>query len=362
MKYIVYCTTNLVNNKIYIGVHQTNDELKFDGYIGNGVNINMPSTYNYPKYSFQYAVKKYGIKNFKRSIISVFDNAEDAFYLEEQIVNVDFIKRTDVYNEVIGGHGGDIAQNAKPCFQYDLEGNFIKEYKSQQQASIEVNRSFTVIKRAIRDKIKAANYFWTDIKYDKLDLSLYKTENDKIPVFQYSNTGEYDCCYECISDAARVINSTTSNLYRAIKLGYLYFNKYYSYEFYPRYDRAKTESIKGRPVYQYSVTGEYIAEYSNEAEAQRELGIKKLNISHAIKLNRTSGGFQWSLEKLPYLPNISKKYSRGKARKVGQYTKTGELIKIYNTVSSCKKDFPSCQGNLKGKTKSSGGFIFKYID
>jgi hypothetical protein len=35
-KYIVYQTINLVNNKIYIGVHRTNPDI-FDGYIGNGV-------------------------------------------------------------------------------------------------------------------------------------------------------------------------------------------------------------------------------------------------------------------------------------------------------------------------------------
>ena len=32
MKYIVYKTTNLVNNYIYIGVHKTNTPYEFDGY------------------------------------------------------------------------------------------------------------------------------------------------------------------------------------------------------------------------------------------------------------------------------------------------------------------------------------------
>ena len=50
-KYIIYQTINLVNNKIYIGVHKTNPTI-FDGYIGNGVNINHPSTYMNPKYPF----------------------------------------------------------------------------------------------------------------------------------------------------------------------------------------------------------------------------------------------------------------------------------------------------------------------
>lgn len=39
MKYIVYLTTNLVNKKIYIGVHGTENPDKFDGYLGNGVKI-----------------------------------------------------------------------------------------------------------------------------------------------------------------------------------------------------------------------------------------------------------------------------------------------------------------------------------
>lgn len=39
MKYIVYQTINTVNNKIYIGVHGTEDPETFDGYIGNGIDI-----------------------------------------------------------------------------------------------------------------------------------------------------------------------------------------------------------------------------------------------------------------------------------------------------------------------------------
>lgn len=35
-KYIVYQTTNKINNKIYIGVHGIENE-KFDGYLGCGV-------------------------------------------------------------------------------------------------------------------------------------------------------------------------------------------------------------------------------------------------------------------------------------------------------------------------------------
>lgn len=36
MNYIVYKTTNLINGKVYVGVHRTNPDI-FDGYIGCGV-------------------------------------------------------------------------------------------------------------------------------------------------------------------------------------------------------------------------------------------------------------------------------------------------------------------------------------
>ena len=69
MKYIVYCTTNLINNKIYIGQHLVKDPNEFDGYLGCGCYIQHVSSYKNPKTSFQKAVKKYGPKNFRIKII-----------------------------------------------------------------------------------------------------------------------------------------------------------------------------------------------------------------------------------------------------------------------------------------------------
>lgn len=84
-KYIVYCTTCNINNKIYVGTHKTNDNLSFDGYIGCGVYINAPSTYNKAKTVFQRAVQKYGHSSFNRKTIAVFDNEEDAYSLEAEV-------------------------------------------------------------------------------------------------------------------------------------------------------------------------------------------------------------------------------------------------------------------------------------
>ena len=113
-KVIVYCTINNINKYIYVGVHLCKN-LKFDGYIGCGVYINQPSSYNHPKTKFQAAVQEFGPNNFKRITLQIFDKESDAYELESEIVNEEFLKRKDVYNQVIGGCGGDLANNAKPC-------------------------------------------------------------------------------------------------------------------------------------------------------------------------------------------------------------------------------------------------------
>lgn len=357
MKVIVYCTTNIVNKHIYIGVHVCKSQ-KFDGYIGCGVYINQPSTYNHPKTAFQYAVQKYGPNNFKRITIKEFDNENDAYILESEIVNEEFISRNDVYNQVIGGNGGDLANNSIPCYQYDLNGNYLASYDSQQKAAIAVNRGFSVIKYAIKNKVKSANYYWSLEKLDKLDLSEFKTDSNKIPVFQYSCTGEYDCCYESISDAARVNNVASTNITRACKLGYKCNDKYFSYEFNSNFTKVRTETVRGKHIYQYSLSGEFIKEFNSCNQAEKELNLKR-GLSTAIKLGRVFGGFQWSLEKLDKLES---KEIFNKARKVGQYDLQGNLIKIFNTVTECTKEFSGCRHVLQGRNKTSGGFIFKYID
>jgi len=91
MKYTVYKTTNLVNGKIYVGTHKTSN--LDDDYLGSGTNIKR-------------AIKKYGKESFVKECLAIFDNPEDMFEMESEIVNEQFIVSGNTYNIVEGGNGG----------------------------------------------------------------------------------------------------------------------------------------------------------------------------------------------------------------------------------------------------------------
>ena len=94
---IIYLTTNIVNNKFYLGVHATND--LDDGYVGSGLNL-------------QRAIKKYGIENFRTEIIIKCDSRDDALAIEELLLSEDLLKSYDCYNLAAGGQGGYLGEQA----------------------------------------------------------------------------------------------------------------------------------------------------------------------------------------------------------------------------------------------------------
>lgn len=133
--YIVYMTTCAQNNKIYIGVHKTESDEYFDGYLGCGVNIYNKHTYKKPKTPFQCAVMEFGFKSFKRQTIAKFDTREEAYKLEKELVTREFVQDPMTYNMMVGGTGGYEYRKGSSWFSnnvylYDLEGNFVQEFTS----------------------------------------------------------------------------------------------------------------------------------------------------------------------------------------------------------------------------------------
>jgi len=87
MFYTIYKITNKLDNKTYIGMHQTNN--LDDGYMGSGKLLKR-------------AINKHGINNFVKEILHVFDNLSDMIAKEAELVRCD----ETTYNLCEGGHGG----------------------------------------------------------------------------------------------------------------------------------------------------------------------------------------------------------------------------------------------------------------
>jgi|APGre2960657404_1045060.scaffolds.fasta_scaffold116834_2 hypothetical protein len=86
--HIVYKTTNIVNDKIYIGVHSTNT--LDDGYLGSGTELLR-------------SIKKHGKEIFSREILFNFDTRQQAVDQEVELVTEAFVARADTYNLLPGG-------------------------------------------------------------------------------------------------------------------------------------------------------------------------------------------------------------------------------------------------------------------
>ena len=84
----LYKVTNLVNGKMYIGQHVT-DNLD-DGYMGSGKLIKR-------------ALSKYGISNFRKEWLGFYEDEEELNYMERVFVDQTWLDRSDTYNLQIGG-------------------------------------------------------------------------------------------------------------------------------------------------------------------------------------------------------------------------------------------------------------------
>ena len=167
----VYETTNLVNGKKYIGVSVT--KTNSDNYLGSGVLLKR-------------AIKKYGVDNFIKVILKVFDSEQDARNYEKQLIeNLDAINNKNYYNLVAGGYGGGvrnhpvtdetrkkisdshkgkkltrkrIVEMGKITLQYDLEGVFLKKFETKSDAEKEINSKLT---RLIEGRVcRVKGFLW----------------------------------------------------------------------------------------------------------------------------------------------------------------------------------------------------------
>ena len=279
MNYIVYKTTNLINGKIYVGVHRTNPDI-FDGYIGCGVS---KKDQKRKVKGFPTAVQKYGYENFKRETLFIFPDTKEgeelAYKKEAEIVTIDFVKRIDTYNLSVGGKMPQY-EHSRKIAQYTLEGKFIRVWDSIKEAEESLN--LTSIIGNLKGKTKyCGNFQWR--YYDGSNDDISPVSRKEKSVYQFDLQGNLVKCWKSITEAAiwNVCNNKSNQAY-----GYFWS---YKNKFIPKVNNHLA------PVAKYNDDGIFIESYSSIKEAADSNNIKTpANIIAAIKgTQKRCGGFRW---------------------------------------------------------------------
>ena len=136
MFYTIYKITNKINNKYYIGMHQTSN--LDDGYMGSGKLIKR-------------AIQKYSIENFTKEILHVFDNKEDMKNKEKELVVINEMS----YNLCDGGHGGFGYINQQPEKKdWALKGRIATNIVLKEKYGVSNSSQIDFVRRKIGEKAK----------------------------------------------------------------------------------------------------------------------------------------------------------------------------------------------------------------
>lgn len=142
MHFIIYKITNTINGKFYIGSHRTKNIN--DRYMGSGKLLKR-------------AFEKYGIENFTKEILFVFDNSEDMYAKEAEIVNADFLLEENTYNVKIGGFGGwDYSNSSGKAHRLDksMQSEYIKLGRLKLKELYKDPKFKTKVGKSISDSMK----------------------------------------------------------------------------------------------------------------------------------------------------------------------------------------------------------------
>lgn len=129
--YTIYKITNKLNGRFYIGKHITED--LNDDYMGSGKLIKK-------------AIEKYGIENFEKEVIRIYDNEHDMNIAESLLIDLNDKK---IYNLQPGGKGS---------WSYINENNLSNTIEIKKKKSIKMKKYWDEEKRKDKsEKMKEYN-------------------------------------------------------------------------------------------------------------------------------------------------------------------------------------------------------------
>ena len=282
---IVYCTTNLINGKKYIGLDSNNNPK----YLGSGNNISK-------------AIKKYGCGNFKKQILEYCDSLENLVEAEKYWIDYFGAVKSDwFYNIMAGGcynipNPDYVKDISKPILCYNLDGVFLKKYDSRQDAARDLNIDHSGIVSCANGKIERfKNYIFkpfTDdfsLKIEPYKLSLVgkKRDSETIDKIKKANTGQKRTKEVCdkFREIRLSLNFKQSEETKQ-KMSVAHKGKI-------RTEQHKINNGKANrfPVLQFDLNGNFIAEFDSLLSTSKYLSIDLSWVCECLKQDKPCKGF-----------------------------------------------------------------------
>lgn len=278
--YYLYCHTNKINGKKYIGISKQLPSHRWQngkGYKGC------------PK--FEKAIKKYGWENFEHEILFKNLTKQEASDLEQQYIE-QYDTVNNGYNVLQGGLDNSV--NGANLFdkqtvnQYTLDKQLVHTWESAMEVERELGFNHSAITQACRrEAVVSYNYLWryADDCNDIDDIIIQSTNcfhnvqhNRNRQVNQYDLQGNFIKTWDCILDIAKAFNKPTVLFTNCCNRKPIhdnpqsYFKTAYGYQW--RYVDdcddvlTDTKNQKCRAVYEIDINNNIIHEFASMQEAK----------------------------------------------------------------------------------------------
>lgn len=287
---------------------------------------------------------------------------------------------TRLYNLMYGTHNERVAKTLSIIvYQYDLKGNFIKEWQSATEVERQLGYFAAAISRCCLEKQKTAyNFIWSYKMLTKEELKKIIKEIENNPtaakkVYQYDLNGNLIKIWSSTMEIERQLGYKSQNINDCC-LG----KTKQSHGFFWSYEMLTKEEVKAivnsrrkpKTVYQYDLQGNLVMIWSSIMEIERQLGYLQSNIwACCNEKYKTVYGFVWSYVELTpsqvkEIVDSKSQKNNASSKKIYQYDLEGNFIREWPSTREIERQLGFNHQNIclccRGKTKQAYGFIWRY--